>query len=56
MKNNFGNNSPVLNIYNKSNLKSKIDTQLLYGDNFRITKKNKNWKKITNVRDGYKVL
>ena len=54
MKNNFGNNSPVLNIYNKSNLKSKIDTQLLYGDNFRITKKNKNWKKITNVRDGYK--
>ena len=41
MKSNFGNNSPVLNLYNKSNLKSKIDTQLLYGDNFRVIKKTK---------------
>ena len=54
MKNNFGNNYPVLNIYNKSSLKSKIDTQLLYGDNFKVIKKYKNWKKITNIKDGYK--
>ena len=54
MKSNFGNNSPVLNLYNKSNLKSKIDTQLLYGDNFRVIKKNKRWKKIIITKDGYK--
>ena len=54
MKSNFGNNSPVLNLYSKSNLKSKIDTQLLYGDNFRVIKKNKRWKKIIITKDGYK--
>ena len=54
MKSNFGNNSPVLNLYNKSNLKSKIDTQLLYGDNFRVIKKNKRWRKIIITKDGYK--
>ena len=56
MKNNFGNNSPVLNLYNKSNLKSKIDTQLLYGDNFRVIKKNKRWKKIIITKDGYEQI
>ena len=54
MKNNFGNNSPVLNLYKNSNLNSKIDTQLLYGDNFRVIKQNKNWIKIINIKDGYK--
>ena len=54
MKNNFGNNSPVLNLYKNSNLNSKIDTQLLYGDNFRVIKQNKSWIKIINIKDGYK--
>ena len=39
MKNNFGNNLPIANLYKKKSLKSKIDTQLLYGENFRVIKK-----------------
>ena len=54
MKNSFGNNSPVLNLYKKNNLKSKLDTQLLYGDNFKVIKKSLNWKKIIIKKDGYK--
>ena len=54
MKNSFGNNSPVLNLYKKNNLKSKIDTQLLYGDNFKVIKRSPNWKKIIIKKDGYK--
>ena len=53
MKNNFGNNLPIINLYKKKNLKSKIDTQLLYGDNFKIKKKLKNFSKIKIKRDGY---
>ena len=54
MKNSFGNNSPVLNLYKKNSLKSKIDTQLLYGDNFKVIRKSPNWKKIIIKKDGYK--
>ena len=46
MKNSFGNNVPIINLYKKSNFKSKIDTQLLYGDNFKIKKRLKNFSKI----------
>ena len=53
MKNNFGNNLPIINLYKKKNLKSKIDTQLLYGDNFKIKKKLKNFSKIKIKKDGY---
>ena len=54
MKNSFKNNFPVINLYKKKSLKSKIDTQLLYGENFRVIKKISNWKKIKIERDGYK--
>ena len=53
MKNNFINNLPVINLYKKKSLKSKVDTQLLYGDNFKVIKKNKNWKKIKIKKDNY---
>ena len=53
MKNSYGNNLPIINLYKKKSLKSKIDTQLLYGDNFKILKKYKNWSKIKNNKDGY---
>ena len=53
MKNNFGNNLPVINLYKKRNLKSTIDTQLLYGDNFKVVKKYSGWKKIKIKKDGY---
>ena len=53
MKNNFGNNLPIINLYKKKNIKSKIDTQLLYGDNFKIKKKLKSFSKIKIEKDGY---
>ena len=53
MKNNFRNNFPIVNLYKKMSLKSSIDTQLLYGDNFKVIKKLGNWKKIKIKKDGY---
>ena len=53
MKNNFGNNLPIINLYKKKNLKSKIDTQLLYGDIFKVKKKLKSFSKIKIKKDGY---
>ncbi len=53
MKNNFINNLAILNLYKKKSLKSPIDTQLLYGDKFKILKKNKFWSKIKISKDGY---
>ena len=54
MKNSYVNNLTITNLYKKKTLKSKIDTQLLYGENFRVIKKISNWKKIRIERDGYK--
>ena len=53
MKNNFRNNFPVTNLFKKRSLKSKVDTQLLYGDNFKVIKKFGSWKKIKIKNDGY---
>jgi len=48
-------NLPVINVYKKKNIKSKlIVTQLLYGDSFKIIKKYGSWIKIKNNLDGYK--
>tara|TARA_Y100001970_G_scaffold80923_1_gene102682 strand:+ start:20803 stop:21546 length:744 start_codon:yes stop_codon:yes gene_type:complete len=53
VKNNFANNLPVINLYKNKSKKSKVDTQLLYGENFRVLKKYKGWKKIKIEKDGY---
>ena len=53
MKNNFENNLPIVNLYKKKSSKSGIDTQLLYGDNFKVIKKHSGWKKIRAKKDGY---
>ena len=53
MKNNFGSNLPVINLYKKKSLKSGIDTQLLYGDIFKVIKKHNGWRKIRIKEDGY---
>ena len=45
MKNSLGNNLPILNLYKKKSLKSTIDTQLLYGDTFKVIQKKSGWKK-----------
>ena len=53
MKNSFRNNFPIVNLYKKKSLRSIVDSQLIYGDNFRIIKKYIGWNKIKNNEDGY---
>tara|TARA_Y100000817_G_scaffold311239_1_gene303070 strand:+ start:38 stop:781 length:744 start_codon:yes stop_codon:yes gene_type:complete len=53
VKNSFGNNLPIVNLHKKKSLRSGIDTQLLYGDNFKVIKKHSGWKKIRIKKDGY---
>ena len=47
-------NLSVISVYNKKNTKSKVVTQLLYGDAFKILQKNGSWIKIKNDLDNYK--
>ena len=47
-------NKSVINIYKAKNTKSEVVTQLLYGESFKIIKKNGKWIKIKNHSDGYK--
>ena len=50
----FTNNFVVNNLYKKASIKSEVVTQMLYGDNFSILKKNRKWLKIKIKEDGYK--
>ena len=48
-------NIPVINVYKKKSIKSKLlVTQVLYGDSFKIIRKKGSWIKIKNNLDGYK--
>ena len=47
-------NNSVINVYKKKNIKSKVVTQLLYGDTFKKLKKSGVWIKIKNDKDNYK--
>ena len=47
-------NNSVINVYKKKNIKSKVVTQLLYGDTFKKIKKSGVWIKIKNDKDNYK--
>ena len=53
MKNSLANNFPIVNLHKKRSLKSPVDTQLLYGDNFKVIKKYGSWNKIKIKKDGY---
>jgi len=53
VKDSFGNNLPIVNLHKKKSLKSGVDTQLFYGDNFKVIKKHSGWKKIRIKKDGY---
>ena len=46
-------NLSVINVHKKNNVKSKIVTQILYGDTFKIIKKKGIWYKIKNDSDSY---
>ena len=52
MKNNFFNYS-VANIYSKSSSSAEVISQILYGEKFKIIKKQKNWYKIKTDFDNY---
>ena len=47
------NNKLVLDVYENQKLSSKISTQLLYGEKFKILLKNKKWIKIKTSFDNY---
>ena len=47
------NNNLILNVYEKKTLKSKISTQLLYGEKFSIIRKYKDCLKIKSSYDKY---
>ena len=53
MQNKFSNNYPIINLYNKKSVTSKIVTQMLYGENFTILRKIRNWYKIKLHTDNY---
>jgi len=48
------NNFSILNLYKKPSIKSEIVTQMIFGDSFSISKRNKKWLKIKIKEDGYK--
>ena len=48
------NNLPVLNVYKKKTIKSKVVTQLLYGNTFKKIKLTGSWIKIKNDIDNYR--
>jgi len=47
-------NLSVINVYKKKSIKSKLETQILFGESFSIVKKAGSWFKIKNDLDGYK--
>ena len=53
MRNKFSNNYPIINLYKKKSVTSKIVTQMLYGENFTILRKFGNWCKIKLYTDNY---
>ena len=46
-------NLSVINVYKKKSIKSKLLTQLLYGDTFKELEQKSSWIKIKNDLDNY---
>ena len=53
MQNSFYCNKPYINLYESGSLKSKISSQLLYGEKFKILSKKKKFLKIKTHYDNY---
>ena len=53
MKNNFYNKDLYTSLYEQPSYKSKISSQILYGEKFKILSKKKNWLKIKTSFDNY---
>jgi len=50
---NFYCNNPYINIYERPSINSKISSQIIYGEKFKILKKTKNFIKIRTFYDKY---
>ena len=53
MQTNFYCNDPYINIYERPSINSKISSQIIYGEKFKILKKTKNFIKIRTFYDKY---
>ena len=53
MQTNFYCNNPYINIYERPSINSKISSQIIYGEKFKILKKVKNFFKIRTSYDKY---
>ncbi len=53
MQNNYYSTSPCINIYEHPSINSKISSQIIYGEKFKILKKVKNFLKIRTFYDRY---
>ena len=53
MHNNFFCNNPYINLYNRPSSNSKIGSQILYGEKFKILKKGRRFSKIKAKYDNY---
>ena len=53
MHNNFFCNNPYINLYDRPSYNSKIRSQILYGEKFKILKKEKTFSKIITKYDNY---
>ena len=49
----FTNTFSIINLYKKPSIKSEVVTQMIYGDSFSISQKNKKWLKIKIKEDKY---
>ena len=53
MQNNFFCNYPYINIFENPSIKSKISSQIIYGEKFKVLRKVKNFLKIRTSYDKY---
>jgi len=53
VKNNYYSIYPCINIYERSSINSKISSQIIYGEKFKVLKKVKNFLKIKTFYDRY---
>ena len=50
----FTNNFSVLNLHKKPSTRSEVITQMLYGDSFSVSKKNRKWLRVKIKEDNYR--
>ena len=53
MKNNYYSIYPCINIYERPSINSKISSQIIYGEKFKVLRKIKNFLKIRTSYDKY---